>query len=143
MTIKDFNPPEWVPLTVESYRKLVQRKAVALHRRDKKRGGTYTVKEALQAMHQAFTASDGVDPYDGLPMDADLLGTYDNADSKAEGAVYKRKFARMPTVDHVEAMPEPVFEIVSWQTNDAKGDMTPDEFRGYCQRVSDYTKRSS
>ena len=35
----------------------------------------------------------------------------------------KRRFAMLSTVDHVKAESEPDFEIVSWQTNDAKGDM--------------------
>ena len=41
----------------------------------------------------------------------------------------------LPTVDHVKAEPVPDFEIVSWQTNDAKGDMPPEEFIAYCRRV--------
>ena len=47
----------------------------------------------------------------------------------------KRRFAMLPTVDHVKAESEPDFEIVSWQTNDAKGDMPPEEFIAYCRRV--------
>ena len=35
----------------------------------------------------------------------------------------------------VTAEPVPDFEIVSWQTNDAKGDMPPKEFIAYCRRV--------
>ena len=43
--------------------------------------------------------------------------------------------AMLPTVDHVTAEPVPDFEIVSWQTNDAKGDMPPEEFIANCRRV--------
>ena len=43
--------------------------------------------------------------------------------------------AMLPTIDHVKAEPVADFEIVSWQTNDAKGDMPPDEFIAYCRRV--------
>ena len=41
----------------------------------------------------------------------------------------------LPTIDHVKAEPVADFKIVSWQTNDAKGDMPPDEFIAYCRRV--------
>ena len=46
-----------------------------------------------------------------------------------------RNGVTLPTVDHVTAEPVPDFEIVSWQTNDAKGDMPPEEFIAYCRRV--------
>ena len=49
--------------------------------------------------------------------------------------------AMLPTIDHVTAKPVPDFEIVSWQTNDAKGDMSPDEFIAYCQRVVEIAKQ--
>ena len=64
-----------------------------------------------------------------------LLGTDSNERSKERGADYKREMAMLPTVDHVTAEPVPDFEIVSWQTNDAKGDMPPEEFIAYCRRV--------
>ena len=46
-----------------------------------------------------------------------------------------REMAMLQTVDHVKAEPVPDFEIVSWQTNDAKGDMPPEDFIDYCRRV--------
>ena len=55
-------------------------------------------------------------------MDSELLGVYDNAQSKERGAAYRREFYRLPTVDHRNAEPVCDFQIVSWQTNDAKGD---------------------
>ena len=114
---------------------MLQRKALAVTRRDKRRGGKYSVKEAIEAIHQAFHRCNGFDPYDGSKLHPELLGTYDNNRSKEKGAAYKREMAMLPTVDHVKAEPEPDFEIVSWQTNDAKGDMPPKEFIAYCRRV--------
>jgi hypothetical protein len=108
---------------------------VAVTRRDKRRGGKYSVKEAIEAIHQAFHRCNGFDPYDGSKLDPELLGTYSNERSKERGADYKREMAMLPTVDHVTAEPVPDFEIVSWQTNDAKGDMPPEEFISYCRRV--------
>ena len=130
-----WSAPAWVGLSDDKYSELVQRKAVAITRRDKKRGGKYSVKEAIEAIHQAFHRCNGFDPYDGSKLDPELLGTYDNNRSKEKGAAYKREMAMLPTVDHVKAEPVADFEIVSWQTNDAKGDMSPDEFIAYCRRV--------
>ena len=130
-----WSAPAWVGLGDEDYRKMLQRKAVAVTRRDKRRDGKYSVKEAIEAIHQAFHRCNGFDPYDGSKLDPKLLGTYDNNRSKEKGAAYKREMAMLPTIDHVTAKPVPDFEIVSWQTNDAKGDMPPEEFIAYCRRV--------
>ena len=131
-----WSAPAWVGLGDEDYRKMLQRKAVAVTRRDKRRDGKYSVKEAIEAIHEAFHRCNGFDPYDGSKLDPELLGTYDNNRSKEKGAAYKREMAMLPTIDHVTAKPVPDFEIVSWQTNDAKGDMPPEEFIAYCRRVA-------
>ena len=136
-----WSAPAWVGLGDEYYRKMLQRKAVAVTRRDKRHDGKYSVKEAIEAIHQAFHRCNGFDPYDGSKLDPELLGTYDNNRSKEKGGAYKREMAMLPTVDHVTAKPVPDFEIVSWQTNDAKGDMSPDEFIAYCRRVVQNAKQ--
>ena len=51
------------------------------------------------------------------------------------GAAYRREFYRLPTVDHRNAEPVCDFQIVSWQTNDAKGDMSPEEYLAHCTVV--------
>ena len=115
-----WSAPGWVGVSDGKYSELIQRKAVAVTRRDKRRGGKYSVKEAIEAIHQAFHRCNGFDPYDGSKLDPELLGTYSNERSKEKGAAYKRDMAMLPTVDHVTAKPVADFEIVSWQTNDAK-----------------------
>lgn len=133
-----YDPPSWMPISPDAYKRQINRKAVALMKRDRKRGGTYTVKQAMDAIHAAFHRSTGVDPYDGMPMHGELLGTYDNASSKAYGVAYKRQFSRLPTVDHINGEPVCEFEIVSWQTNDAKGDMSPADYIAHCHAVVAY-----
>ena len=130
-----WSAPAWVGLSDEDYSDLIRKKAVAVTTRDKRRDGKYTVKQAIEAINQAFHRCNGFDPYDGSKLNPKLLGEFKNEDAKAEGAAHKRRFAMLPTVDHVKAEPEPDFEIVSWQTNDAKGDMPPEEFIAYCRRV--------
>ena len=136
-----WSAPAWVGVRDGKYSELIQRKAVAVTRRDKRRGGKYSVKEAIEAIHQAFHRCNGFDPYDGSKLDPELLGEYKNDEAKAQRAAYKRRFAMLPTVDHVTAKPVADFEIVSWQTNDAKGDMSPDEFIAYCHRVVEIAKQ--
>ena len=130
-----WSAPAWVGKSDKEYSELIRKKAVAVTRRDKRRGSEYSVKEAIEAIHQAFHRCNGFDPYDGSRLDPELLGEYDNKKSKSKGAAYKREMAMLPTVDHVTAKPVADFQIVSWQTNDAKGDMHPEEFIGYCRRV--------
>lgn len=104
-------------------------------KRDRKRGGTYRVKEAMDAIHEAMHRSDGIDPYDGQAMDSELLGVYDNARSKELCTAYRREFYRLPTVGHRNAEPVCDFQIVSWQTNDAKGDMSSEDYLAHCLAV--------
>jgi hypothetical protein len=127
--------PCWVELDAATYLKYVARKAASVRRRDAKRGGTYSLADAKTAIHQAFCQSNGIDPYDGQPMDAGLIGAYDNAASKAQGSAYKKRFRRLPTVDHINGEPVAEFQLISWQTNDAKGDMTPAEYVEHCRAV--------
>ena len=138
---KNFQPPPWLHIENSIYKKTLNRNAVVITKRDKKRGGTYQVKEAMDAIDAAFHRCDGTDPYDGMPLDCALLGTDDIAASQVGGATDKREFSRLPTVVHINAGPVAEFEIVSRQTNDAKGDMTPEEFIGYCQAVVAKTSR--
>jgi hypothetical protein len=68
-----------------------------------------------------------------------LVSTYSNAESKAGRTAYKSQFALLPTVDHVPgADGEYDFVICAWRTNDAKNDLSHDEFVALCRRVVDY-----
>ena len=57
-----YDPPAWVKSDSDTYRRWLNRKANSLMKRDRKRGGTYRVKEAMDAIHQAMHRSDGIDP---------------------------------------------------------------------------------
>ena len=84
-----WSAPSWIGFSDQDYSKILHRRALAVTRRDKRRGGNYTVKQAIEAMDQAFHRCNGFDPYDGSKLDPDLLGEYRNEDAKAEGAEYK------------------------------------------------------
>ena len=56
--------------------------------------------------------------------------------SKALGRSYKKGLAALPTVDHIgDGIGEPNFVISSWRTNDAKHDLSLEEFLSLCTAV--------
>ena len=70
-----YSPPGPCAISGDLYRRVLNREAVAITKRDRKRGGTYQVKDALDAIHGAFHRSNGMDPYDGMAMDVRDLAT--------------------------------------------------------------------
>ena len=61
-------PTSWLDIDPESYKWLLNRTAVTNTKRARKRGATYQVREAIDAIHTAFQRCDGTDPYDGLTL---------------------------------------------------------------------------
>jgi hypothetical protein len=122
------------------YRRWLERKARAHARRDKKRGwGELTVAQYKAAIHAAVIASGGRDAYTGEPLDWSLLSTYCNEDSKEGRAVYKARFALLPTVDHFDVGAHGEgFRICGWRTNDAKHDLTYPDFVALCKKVLEH-----
>lgn len=124
-------------VTREAYVRWLQRKAAAHVDRDRKRGnGAATVSEYKRAIHNAVCASQGRDAYTGEQLDWSLLSKYDNDESKQGRRGYKARFALLPTVDHVGDGTGPAdFKICGWRTNDAKGDLSLEEFIALCAKV--------
>src|SRR6266436_5120832 len=123
-------------LTQTSYEKWLCGRADAHVRRDKKRGITTATKEAYRvAIHRAVIDSGGHDHYTGQLLNWSLLSRYDNAESKATGRHYKATLALLPSVDHVDdgRRQPPDFKICAWRTNDAKNDLTHEEFVTLCR----------
>jgi len=72
------------------------------------------------------------------------LRIYDNEEAKKGGRAYKRQFADLPTVDHVDdGLGAPNFVICSWQTNDSKSDLTHDELLDFCRAILDHHASSA
>ena len=91
---------------------------MTITKRARRRGATYQVKEAIDAIHAAFQRCDGTDPYDGLLLDNRL---HDGG--------------RSPTVSPVNSSNDATFEILSLQTKEAKGERDAEEFIAYCRTV--------
>ena len=62
-------PLSWLDIDADSYKRLLNRTAVTITKRARKRGASYQVKEAIDAVHAGFKRCDGTDPYDGQPLD--------------------------------------------------------------------------
>ncbi|GAB3000829.1 hypothetical protein [Psychrosphaera aestuarii] len=119
------------------YEKWLARKARAHVKRDRERGNdSATVAEYKVEIHRAVIESDGLDAYTLEKLDWSLLSKYDNEQSKLHGRNYKKLFAMLPSVDHVDdGLGKANFKICSWQTNDAKNDLAYSEFVELCKKV--------
>ena len=135
MKIRDFDPPLWLKITPNAYKRVLNREALSLTRRDRRRGGTYQAKEAIMAVHKAFHNCDGTDPYDGIPLDGEQLMPINRGDRLNSSLTRQKCLKRMPTVGHVHQKPIAEFEILSRQTHKAKNEMTSDEYLSHCRAV--------
>ena len=71
-------------------------------RRDKHRGNkTSTIEKYKQAIHRAVNESKGKDYYTCEKLRWDLISQYDNLKSSKGKREYKKKFAKVPSVDHI------------------------------------------
>ena len=111
-------PPSWLDIDADNYKRLLNRTAVNITKCARKRGATYQVREAIDAIHAAFQRCDGTDPFDGLPLDSQL---HDGS--------------RSPTVSPVSSSSAATFEILSLQTKEAKGERDAEEFIAHCRAV--------
>jgi hypothetical protein len=124
-------------VTQEQYKRWLHRKAQAHAKRDRQRSpARITIESYKQKIHAAVAQSGGIDWYTGETLDWKKISTYNNEQSKAERSVYKAEFALLPTVDHVRREDGRFdFVICGWRTNDAKNDLSLDQFLGLCQLV--------
>jgi hypothetical protein len=137
--MKKYQVPEFLASTVsqDGYEKWLHRRAMAHVRRDRKRGCTTVGNEEYKlAIHKAVRDSNGRDAYTGERLDWKLISKYDNKDSKRAGSEYKKRFALLPTVDHVgRGKGRTKFAICAWRTNDSKNDLPYKELLRLCQKV--------
>ena len=119
------------------YEKWLHRKAMAHIKRDRARGNTVSTNEDYKlAIHKAVCESEGKDAYTNEDLDWSLLSKYNNEESKKFGRAYKKQFALLPSVDHVDdGKGAADFKICGWRTNDAKNDMNLQEFIELCKKV--------
>jgi len=121
----------------KAYERWLGRKAMAHVKRDRKRGNAAATRALYkEAIHAAVVLSQGRDAYTGEQLDWKLISTYNNDESKLGKHGYKSGFALLPTVDHVgPGTTEASFRICGWRTNDAKNDLSHEEFVDLCAKV--------
>ena len=139
MKMKKYHRPAFLETVIEqeAYERWLHRKAVAHVRRDRARGNTTATIELYKIeIHRAVTECDGRDFYTNEQLDWTLLSKYNNEDSKKHGRSYKKSFALLPSVDHIDdGRGTANFNICAWRTNDAKNDLSYEEFVELCRRV--------
>lgn len=123
----------------EIYLRWLLRKARAHVVRDRARGMVARGAQYQDVIHAAVLASEGLDHYTGERLDWHLISTYANTESQEGGHHYKAGFALLPTVDHVEvSVSATAFKICAWRTNDAKNDLSVEDFLALCARVLEH-----
>src|SRR6267142_5767691 len=138
MSILQYRVPDRIKEQCDQakYSRWLHRKAVAHARRDRKRGRACTIARYKAEIHAAVCSSGGVDFYTGQSLEWSLISTYDNESSKSGRTKYKSTLALLPTIDHtVDELGRPKFVICSWSVNDAKNDLSIDEFYRLCELV--------
>lgn len=146
MPQRKYARPDFLPSNIDQtrYEKWLRGRALAHLRRDRKRGNVKATNEAYRlAIHQAVLRSGGRDFYTGEPLDWTLLGKYRNADSQANRRLYKARFANLPTIDHVgDGLGGADFRLCGWATNDAKSDLSYEQFVSLCRKVVEHCNKS-
>jgi hypothetical protein len=95
-----------------------------------------SVAQYKTQIHQAVARGGHLDFYTGEVLDWSLVSTFKNEEAKAGTGLYKKRFAMLPTVDHtVDENGKLKFVICSWKLNDAKSDLTLEEFYELCEKV--------
>jgi hypothetical protein len=112
------------------FRKWLRRRALAHVKRDKQRGFlSASVPNYMQTILTAIEKSQGRDYYTGEKLDWSLIGLWRGTDDAEPRGQYRRKFWKLPSVDHDFTDPQnPIFHICSWRMNDSKNDQSIAEF---------------
>lgn len=123
-------------ITSEAYVRWLNSKARAHVKRDTKHHSSLNVATYKAMIHEAVIKSNGRDAYTGEMLDWSLLSKWRNNEAKDQGSAYKRKFALLPSVDHISDRRDTAsFAICSLRTNSAKSDLSVDEFYCLCRQV--------
>ena len=128
----------------EDYTHWLYGKAAAHVKRDQKRGNVIcTTSSYRKAIHAAVCAGGDRDAFTGEVLRWDLIRTYNNDEAAAGRREYKKRFALLPTVDHLdEGLGEPKFSICGWRTNDCKNDLTLEELTVFCRTLLDNQRQT-
>lgn len=126
------------PVNQQVYERWLSRKARTHFNRDKRRSRLIypTCQEYKRAIHKAVYDSNGRDAYAGKEMRWDLISTFNDTAAQLANREYVAGFADLPSVDHdTDAKGQSSFKICAWKVNNAKNDLTLDEFYKLCKDI--------
>ena len=141
-----YNLPEYLQglIPQEIYRRWLCARGAALVARDRRKKRPYAnITDGGQVyaehIHAAVCAGASEDPFTGRPLAWELIGTYDDFSSEAGGVAFLKKFALLPTVDHIDPSSDTLaFEICSYEINKCKYSLGPAEFVAQCKRIVEF-----
>ncbi len=136
----------------KKYKKWLDSQASRHHKRDKEfykkhnMSFLYTKKMYKEKIHEIISNNEykGTDYYTGEMLDWCLIGSWNNEQSKKSG--YKKLFHNMPTLEHIDRdnlSNNLDFAICGWAVNDAKNDLSKDNFIEMCKKVVAYANKNS
>jgi hypothetical protein len=146
MATRRYSAPSFLGnlVTQAQYERWLTRKAEAHVRRDRRKKQNISVASYKKMIHDAVCNSNGRDDYTGENLDWTLISKWRNDEAKLQGQTYKKKFALLPSVDHVLGrIGDTEFKICSWRMNDAKNDLSIDEFIDLAKKVLRHLDRKS
>ena len=130
-----------IPLV--DYRKWLFGRGEQLFLKDRKRqkpcaiGRNSAFYSAL--IHAAVNRSGQTDPFTGQPLAWELVGTWDSSSSAVHDPAVMKKFALLPSVDHIDPSADTLqFEICSFEINKCKSSLNPAEFVAQCRRIVEF-----
>jgi hypothetical protein len=135
-------------ITDAQYRTWLTRKAKYIIAEDRERrrpcvkGATARLYKEL--IHKAVCEAGQFDPFTGAALQWELVCTWDDTTDKNIDEATFRRFALLPTVDHVDPCSEDIrFEICSWLVNRSKNNLTADEYVALCGKIVAYLESKS
>ena len=93
-----FDSPSWLAIPAALYKRALNRQAVSISKWLRKRGAAVPVKAVMDAIHAAYHRCDGLDPYDGMPLQGALLADYIKGELKPSGVEPDGRWDRLPAV---------------------------------------------
>jgi len=123
-------------LSPKDYRKWLENRANALHRRDKANNKAIGPRSKYKELiNKAVCRDTNVCHHTGWIMDWSLINLLDDKEAQAKRNGYKRKFDMLPTVDHEWNGKNYDFSICCWIIHDIKNNLSMPELIDVCGAV--------
>jgi hypothetical protein len=132
--------------TLATYKKWLYVRARELFNKDLLRKKPYAVTGSVpfykMLIHQAVNCGGRTDPFTGDTLQWELIGTWNSSVPTSHDPAVMKKFALLPTVDHIDPASDSLeFEICSFQNNKCKSSLNPSEFVAMCNRIVAYNNK--